>query len=132
MWKGGVNKILVIKLTLLMQQVSLYFNTKTPGKRVSKNIQSPWKSTVYNIVSRAEKEERLDWKGSTGRPKKVTQRVESKVIKTVWDSPQSSARVLALQVKYDSGLLVSHETIRNVLEKHKYSSRVTRKKNLRC
>ena len=121
-----------------------------PGKRVSKNIIQlvyfnyyKGKSakeiadmfslkirTVYNIISRAEKEGRLDLKGSTGRPKKVTQRVERKIIKTVYDSPQSSTRGLALQVEKDLGLRVSHETIRNVLEKHKYSSRVPRKKPL--
>ena len=70
-----------------MQQVSLYFNTKMPGKRVSKNIIqliyfSYYKGksakqianmfslkirTAYNIISRAEKEGRLNLKGSTAR-----------------------------------------------------------------
>lgn len=86
--------------------------------------------TVYNIISRAEKEGRLDLKGSTGRPKKVTQRVERKIIRTVYDNPQSSTRKLALQVEKDFQLRVSHTTIRNVLLKHKYSSRVARKKPL--
>lgn len=121
-----------------------------PGKRVSKDIIQlvyfnyyKGKSakeiadmfslkirTVYNIISRAEKEGRLDLKGSTGRPKKVTQRVERKIIRTVYDNPQSSTRGLALQMEKDFGLRVSHETIRNVLQKHKYSSRVARKKPL--
>ena len=115
----GINKILVIKWSFLMHQVSLYFNTKMPGKRVSKNIIplvyfNYYKGisakevadlfslkirTGYNIISRAEKEGRLDLKGSTGRPKKVTQRVERKIIKTVYDSPQSSTRELTLQMK---------------------------------
>ena len=63
-----------------MQQISLYFNTKMPGKGISKNIiqlvyfnyykDKPTKDlagmfslkirTVYNIISRAEKEEQLD------------------------------------------------------------------------
>ena len=86
-----------------MQQVSLYVNAEMPGKRVSKNIIQfdylnyyKGKSekeiadmfslkirTAYNIISCAEKEGRLDLKGSTGRPKKVTQRFERKIIKTV-------------------------------------------------
>ena len=45
--------------------------------------------TVNNIISRAEKEGRLDLKGSSSRPKKVTQRDERKIIKTVYDSPQA-------------------------------------------
>ena len=50
-----------------------------------------------------------------------------KIIKTVYDSPQSSSMGLAFQ---NLELRISHETIRNVLEKHRYSSRVTWKKPL--
>ena len=61
--------------------------------------------TFYNIISRAEKEGRLDLKESTGRPKK-----ERKIIiKTVYDSPQSNMRGLALQVKKNFGLRVAHQ-----------------------
>ena len=79
--------------------------------------------TVYNIIYRAEKEGRLDLKGSTNRTKKVTQRVERKIIKTVYDSSQSSTRAIIPQLEKDLGLRVSHETIRNVLEKHKSTSK---------
>ena len=58
------------------------------------------------------------------------QRVERKSLKTVYDSPQSSTRGLALQVEKDLELRVCHETIRNVLKKHKHSARVARKKAL--
>ena len=44
--------------------------------------------------------------------------------------PEDYTRGLALQVEKDLGLRVSHENIRNVLEKYKYSSRVARKKAL--
>ena len=57
--------------------------------------------TVFNMISRAEKEGRLDLKGSTGRPKKVTQRVERNIIKIVYDSSQFSTRGLALQLEKD-------------------------------
>ena len=83
--------------------------------------------TVYNIISSGEKEGRLDLKRSTGDLKKVTQQVERKIIRTVYDNPQSSMRGLALQLEKDFGLRDSRETIRNVLQKHKYSSRVDRK-----
>ena len=104
-----------------MQQVSLYFNAKMPRKRVSKNITQlvyfnyykgksvkeiadmlSWKiRSVYNIISRAEKEGQLDLKGSTSRQKKVTQQVERKIIKNDYDSSQSSTRGLALPVEND-------------------------------
>ena len=130
-----------------MQQVSLYCNTKMPGKPVLKTIIKlvyfnyyKGKSakeiadmfslkigTVYNIISCVRKEGRLDLKDQQAGQKNVTQRVERKIIKTFYDSPQSSMRGLALQVEKYLGLRVSHETIRNVFEKHKYSSRVARK-----
>ena len=81
--------------------------------------------TVYNIISRAEKEGRLDLKESTGRQKNGDAAVERKIIKTVVDGLQSSTRGLALQVEKDLGLRASHETIRNILGKHKYSSKMT-------
>ena len=86
-----------------------------PGKRVSKNIIqlvyfNYYKSksakeiadmislkirTVYNIISRAEKEGQLDLKGSKAGQKGDAAR---KILKTVYDSPQSSRRALALLV----------------------------------
>ena len=75
---------------------------KRPGKRVSKNIIqlvyfnyykgksakeiahmfSLKMRTVYNIITRGEKEVRLDLKGYTGRPKKVTQlQLQEKLLK---------------------------------------------------
>ena len=57
----------------------------------------------------------------------MTQRVEREIIKTVYDSPQSTTRGLPLPVEKDLELRVSYDIIRNVLEKHKYSLRVARK-----
>ena len=54
------------------------------------------------------------------------QRVERKIIKTVYDNPQSST----LQKEKYFAFRVSHETIRYVLQEHKYSSRTARKKSL--
>ena len=70
-----------------MQQVSLYFNTKMPGKQVARNIIQSLKIRTVHNISRAKKEGRQDLKGSTGRPKKVTQRVERIIINIVYDSP---------------------------------------------
>ena len=104
-----LTRFLVIKCNLVMQQVSLYFNTKMPRKRISKNIIKfvyfnyyKGKSAkeildmfslkirkLFNIISRAENEGRLDLNGFTGRPKNVKQRVERKTIKAVYDNTQA-------------------------------------------
>ena len=110
----GVNKILVIKWLFLIQQVSLYFSTIMQGKRVSKNITqffyfscykgksakeiAPWNSKLYHHIPCCKRKGRLDLKVSIGRPKKVKQRVERKITKTVYDSPKSNTVGLALQV----------------------------------
>ena len=63
----------------------------------------------------------------------MTQPVGRQIIKTIYDSPQSSTRGLVLQVEKDletRNSSVSHETIRNVLERHKYSLRVATKKKI--
>ena len=78
------------------KQVSLYFNTKMPGIRVSKNI---IQLVYFNY-----------YKGKS-RPKKVIQRVERKIFKTVYDWPQSSTKGLALQVEKDLRLLVSAQNV---------------------
>ena len=86
--------------------------------------------TVYNIINRAEKEERLELKNSTGRKQKVLRRHEKIIIRSVDNNPHMSTRMLAKQLKNDCNLNVSHETVRKVLLKHKYSSRIARKKPL--
>ena len=98
------NKVIVLNATSFIYQ---YKNAK---KRISKNFLQliyfnyyKGKSakeiadmfflqirTICNIISHVEKKGPLDLKGSTGRPKKVTQLVERKIIKTVYDSPQYS------------------------------------------
>ena len=78
--------------------------------------------TIRKVLENHKYSSASDQIRATGRPK----RVERKIMKTVYDNPQSSTRGLALQVEKDLGLRVSHETIRKVLENHKYSSRVAR------
>lgn len=80
--------------------------------------------TVYNIINRAENEERLEMRQTTGRPKNLTRTDENKIIKTVYNNPQRSTRSLAQEMKNDCGVTVSHETVRKV-----YYSRIARKKN---
>jgi len=86
--------------------------------------------TVYNIINRAEKENRLELYSSEGRPPKLSRRDCSKILKTIENKPQTSLRELADDIKTDSKKTVCHETVRKVLNRHKYSSHVARKKPL--
>ena len=60
-----------------------------PGNQFQKNIIG--QGNHQNVLP-----ERLDLKG---RLKKFTQRVKRKIIRTVYDSPQSSTRRLVLPIK---------------------------------
>ncbi|KAM7344847.1 uncharacterized protein ACRADG_011408 isoform 2-T2 [Cochliomyia hominivorax] len=117
-----------------------------PGKRITKNIiQLVYYNyckgisaqdiadmfylkirTVYNIISRAEREGRFESKRSSGCPKKLNGHMERNIIKIVCNNPKFSTRRLALQVEKEYGVRVSHETIRNVLQRYRYSTGVAR------
>lgn len=86
--------------------------------------------TIYNIICRAEKENRLHHNNSMGRPPKLTKREQSKLLRTVNDAPLTTLREMTLMVKNDSHKDVSHETVRKVLKANQYSSHVARKKPL--
>ena len=71
-----------------MQQVSLYFNTKTPRKRVSKTIIQFVYCNYYGGKSARKIADvfcleirRLDLKAPSARTKKVTQKCGRKIIK---------------------------------------------------
>ena len=86
--------------------------------------------TTYNIIRLAEKENSLHLNNSGDRPPKLTRPDHSKILKKIEDNPQTTLRLLALDIKNDCHKEVSHETVRKVLKMHKYSLHVARKKPL--
>lgn len=86
--------------------------------------------TVYNIISRAEKENRLELHSSQGRPAKLSRRDCSHILRNIENKPQSSLRELATDLKINLNKTVCPETVRKVLNFHKYSAHVARKKPL--
>jgi len=105
-----------------------YYNNKT-AKELSTMFDIKLR-TIYNIINRAEKQNRLHLNNSPGRPPKLTRRDHSKILKNINNNPQTTLRQLALDLKNDCNKTVSHETIRKVLNTHKYSSHVARKSPL--
>lgn len=88
------------------------------------------RQTIYNILNRAKNENRLEPKPTSGRPRKISDRAERVLLRKVDKTPQISTRTLASELKEECGVVVSHETIRQVMKKNKYTSRVARKKPL--
>lgn len=72
----------------------------------------------------------VDNKPRSGRPKKLTPRDERHILHIVEESPKTTAIELAEIVQKTSDTMVHPETIRNVLRKGGYHSRIPRKKPL--
>ena len=88
------------------------------------------RQTVYNNLKRAETEERLEAKPASGRPRKISERVERNIVKKVEQIPMVSLRNIASELKEETGVVFSHEGIRKILNRNKYISRIARKKML--
>ena len=123
---------------------------KMPGKRLTYNIIqliyynrqlgrsadelskmfSVSRRTVYNVLNRAEKENRLELKHGRGRRNKINPRAERFILRKLTQNPKISTRELATELEEELGVIVCHETVRKTMIKNKYSSRAARKKPL--
>lgn len=112
--------------------VQLIFYNRQLGKSVPELVEmfSVSRKTIYNVLSRAENEGRLEAKGVGGRKKKISDRASRLMMRKIKSNPQISTRTLAKELKEECGVDVSHETIRQAILRHGYSSKVARKKPL--
>ncbi|XP_039969465.1 uncharacterized protein LOC120781333, partial [Bactrocera tryoni] len=81
-------------------------------------------------VDRAENEGVLEAKGGGGRKKKICERDNRLVLRKIDRNPRISTRTLAKELEEECGTVVSHETVRQAILRHKYTSRVAQKKPL--
>lgn len=88
------------------------------------------RKTIYNVINRAENENRLEPKCGGGPSKKITKRADRVIMRKIHQNPQVSTRTLARELKEECGIVVSHETVRQTILQHKYFSRSARKKPL--
>ncbi|GBO45167.1 hypothetical protein AVEN_62607-1 [Araneus ventricosus] len=86
------------------------------------------KSTVFNIIRRFKKTNTVENKQRSGRPRTFSEREERWIVRQVHINPRTSAVKLTLKCKCRFRKSVNPETVRNVLEKHKYHGRVPRRK----
>lgn len=105
----------------------IYYNHQL-GKSVADMVEmfSVSRKTIYNVLSRAKNEGRLETKSGGGRKRKIDRRADRVIMRKDNPNPQISVRTLAKELD----LVVSHETVRQVILRHEYSSRVARKKPL--
>lgn len=109
--------------------VQLRFFNHQLGKSVQELSQmfSVTRKTIYNVVNRAENEERLEPKYGGGCKPKITKRVKCIIFRKLHQNPKISIRMLAEEVKEECGIAVSHEIVRQAILRNKYFSSSARK-----
>lgn len=88
------------------------------------------RATVQTIIRNYNNTNSTENKPRSGRPKKLSRRDVSSIIKEVNQDPKISAPKLAEHIEKRSNVIVHPRTIRNVLHDHGFKSRLARKKLL--
>ena len=88
------------------------------------------RQTVFNIFKQANNEERLELKPTSGRPRLISERAERTILRKIDKNPQVSLRTIVNELKEESGVVVSHETVRQLLNRNTFTSRYARRKPL--
>ncbi|GFV56487.1 transposable element Tc1 transposase [Trichonephila clavipes] len=81
-------------------------------------------TSLNELVARFKKTNTIENKQRSGRPRIFNEREERWIVRQVHINPRTSALKMTLQCKSRFVKSVNSETVRNVLRKHKYHSRV--------
>lgn len=110
------------------RQLVVFHHTK--GKSVPEimSMLQISRATVYRIIRRFEKEDRLEFKTPPGRPSKLSDQDERYIVRCITKNPKVSASKVADQVSAQNASPISERTIRRVLQKTGYNSRTCRRK----
>jgi len=99
------------------------------GLEIAKILNLP-KSTVYDIINRFEKEDRLESIPQPGRPRILTIQDERFISRTIAKTPKISAPKITSELMVRIKKKISPETVRRVIKKNGYNSRSIRRKPL--
>lgn len=114
--------------TFEQRQLVIFHHAKGLSYREIADLLNICKSTVYDIVQRFNKEDRIDSVPQKGRPVKLTDREKRKLIRKVKANPRISAPKLTVELYEDTGKMVHPETVRRVLRSEGFNGRIARKK----
>lgn len=87
-------------------------------------------NTVGDIIRRFRNEGRIASIRQTGRPKKLTPREETEIVRKIKINPRLSAPQLTAELFADHGKIVSAQTVRRTIKKRGFNGRVARRKPL--
>lgn len=84
-------------------------------KSIAEIVQKP-RTTIHYIIKKFKTENTVINKERTGRPRKLTEIDERRIVREVRKDPKSNATVLAKFTEEHIGVSVTSQTIRNVLK----------------
>lgn len=96
-------------------------------KEITSTLQMS-RATVYRIITRFQKEDRIDFIKPSGRPAKLSATDQRFIVRSVAKNPKISAPKIATQLCASSGTTISAQTVRRVLKNKGYNSRTARSK----
>lgn len=88
------------------------------------------KPTVQTIIKNFENNGNYANKHRSGRPRKLTERLERTIIRTVKDNPKKSAVAINNEIRLNHDIEVCSQTVRRCIKRNGFLSRVARKKPL--
>ena len=86
------------------------------------------RSTIQYILKKFKEENMIINKARSGRPRKLTSREETSIVRAVKKNPQISGPELRENVQSASGKVVSVDTVQRVLHRASFKSRKSRRK----
>lgn len=99
------------------------------GDKIAHLLNMP-RSTVYDIIKRFQKEDRIDFKKPPGRPYKLSEQDKRFIGRSVAKNPKISAPKIATELNSRCKVKVSSQTIRRVIKSTGCNSRTARRKPL--
>ena len=81
------------------------------------------RATVYRVIRRFEKEDRIDFKQQTGRPRTISDEDERFVVRCVKKNPKVTASAIATELGTRRGTPISAQTVRRSWKNTGYNSR---------
>lgn len=114
--------------SLEKRQLVIYHSAKGKTQQTVADLLNMKRSTVRDILLCFKKEQRIEKKKRTGRPRKITPREKNIIIRKIQRNPKLSAPILTAEYYDETKKKVHPETIRRVLRDNGYHNRIARRK----
>lgn len=114
--------------TIAERNIVINLFKQQKSQREIAEILSKSRSTVKSIIKRYQESGNTKNKPRSGRPTKVSERLERSIVRQIKENPKKTAPKIATDLAESNYVHVTPQTVRNILKKNGYNGRVARKK----